>query len=147
MSAERLTQMRKELRSSKIKASKLKKRCEKNAAQQMQAVRKAQEERMTHRLKNKGIYTEETRKLIRILVKAGCAKESIGDIICAVLACAGITTIGKVSQRTVSRVSLEGFVATQIQLGYEIFEAESMAQLTCFVLLNSNLMFFQRFDS
>lgn len=78
----------------------------------------------THSLLHKGVYTEQTRNLVRLLVKAGCSKDSISEVIHAVLACAGIKSTGGISRRTVSRILVEGYIATQIQLGYEMMETD-----------------------
>ena len=39
---------------------------------------------------------------------------------------AGITTIGTISHTTVSHIIAEGYIAAQIQLGYELGNAPSM---------------------
>jgi chromosome segregation ATPase len=93
----------------------LKKRCKRAAAKKVTA-KKSQ----SHKLLHKGIYTEETRNLIRLLVKAGCSRGYVGQVIHAVLKTAGISVHGKISRRTVSRVVLEGYYAAQMQLGHEI---------------------------
>ena len=87
---------------------------------------KAIREKTIHSLKEKGVFTEDTRTLIHLLVKAGCSRKHIGHVIHAVLQSAGISAIGKISRRTVSRVVIEGYYAAQIQLGYEMQHAESM---------------------
>jgi hypothetical protein len=47
-------------------------------------------------------------------------------VIQAVLKSAGITTIGDISQTTVFCIITEGYNAAQIQLAYEMQNAESM---------------------
>ena len=125
----KLVTQRKELRNCKREVCRLK-ACYKRAAGQKEcAIKKIKEkilkEKSVHNLMSKGVYTEDTRNLICVMARAGCAKEQIGQVISAVLKCAGITTIGSVSRRTVSRVVMEGLIASQIQLGYEMQEAES----------------------
>ena len=90
------------------------------------AKEKARQEYGVHRLLHKGVYTEKTRGLIRLLVQAGCSREHIGHIIHAIFNSAGISVKGNISRRTVSRVILEGYYAAQVQLGYEMKNAESM---------------------
>jgi hypothetical protein len=59
-------------------------------------------------------------------VKAGCSRYCVNDVIHAVLKSAGITAIGTISRTTVSRIIAEGYIAAQIQLGYELGNTESM---------------------
>jgi hypothetical protein len=47
-------------------------------------------------------------------------------VIHAVLKSAGITTIGTISRTSVSRIIAEGYIAAQIQLGYELGNTDSM---------------------
>lgn len=79
-----------------------------------------------HHLLEKGKYTEETRNLIRILVKARCGHDYITEVISAVLRTVGITVVGSISHHTVSRIILEGYYAACIQIGYEMQEAAGM---------------------
>ena len=94
------------------------------------AVKKTRErtlsEKSTFYLLKKGVYSNEIRNLIRILVEANVSNEKIMGVIEAVLATAGITAVGKVSARTVSRIIKEGYIASCIQLGYEIQAADAL---------------------
>jgi chromosome segregation ATPase len=94
------------------------------------AVRKAREvalkEKSVHRLIHKGAYTKETRNMVRLLVQSGCSQDSVNRMIHAVLRMAGVSVIGKISRRSVSRFIREGFYAAQVQLGYEMDKAGSM---------------------
>ncbi|KAF8228624.1 hypothetical protein L208DRAFT_1290548, partial [Tricholoma matsutake] len=83
-------------------------------------------EKSTHSLLHKGIYTQETQNLIHLLVKAGCSKEYVSTVIMVILKSAGITTKGFISHRTVSHILMEGYVASQIQLGFEMADAEAL---------------------
>jgi hypothetical protein len=118
------------LKESRILAARLQKRQARAGTVREKAVQKAREkaiqERSVHTLLNKGIYTEETRNLIRLLVQAGCSREYVGDVIHAIFKTAGISVIGRVSRRTVSRIVVEGYFAAQMQLGYEMQNTESM---------------------
>jgi len=127
-----LLSLGKKLRESRALSLKFKKKCDRSAVRKDQAITQAWEqvlkEQTVHNLLSKGAYTEDTRNLIRLLVKSGCSRDCVSEIIRAVLKSAGITMIGNVSQRTVSRVITEGYYAAQIQLGYEMQNAKSMYQ-------------------
>ena len=79
-----------------------------------------------HHLTNKGVFTEETRNLVRLLFQAGCSASHINEIITAVLKTAGITMVGSISRTSIARIIREGYFAAQIQLGHEMKMAESM---------------------
>jgi len=83
-------------------------------------------EKSVHHLMNKGVFTEETRNVVRLLVRAGCSWNYINEVISAVLHSAGIDTIGTVSRPSVARILCEGYFAAQIQLGYEMQNAKCM---------------------
>jgi hypothetical protein len=53
-------------------------------------------------------------------------RHHINSVIHAVLKSAGVTAIGTISRTTVSRIISEGYIAAQIQLGYELGDADSM---------------------
>ena len=55
---------------------------------------KVKEEMSTHHLMNKGIYTEETRNVVRLLVRAGCSRKFVGEVLSVTLQSTGITTVG-----------------------------------------------------
>jgi hypothetical protein len=83
-------------------------------------------QRSVHQLMHKGVFTEETRNVVRLLVKAGCSRNYISEVISAVLKSAGITTVGTISRPSISRILREGYFAAQIQLGYEMENTRSM---------------------
>jgi len=87
---------------------------------------KVKEEMSTHHLMNKGIYTEETQNVVRLLVKAGCSRKFVGEVLSVTLQSAGITTVGTISPTTVAHIVREGYFAAQIQLGYEMANTKSM---------------------
>lgn len=123
-----LRKAKKELSKCKKQVYRLKGCCKLAASKRETAVTRAEakvlKQRSVHKLMNKGVYTEDTRNLIRLLVKAGCSRDYIGEVLKAVLKTAGITAIGSPSQRTVSQVLVEGWIASQIQLGYEMIQTE-----------------------
>ena len=120
----------KKLRDARASVVKLKKSIAQFTVNKEKAISKATDALMkkksVHHLLEKGKYTEETRNLIRLLVKAGCGHDYITEVISAVLQTAGITVVGSISRHTVSHVILEGYYAACIQIGYEMQEAAGM---------------------
>ena len=112
------------------KASKLHKAVVCSKEQKERAIvsvkKKISDQRSVHRLMHKGVFTEETRNVVRLLVKAGCSRNYIGQVISTVLKSAGMTTVDSISSPTISRILREGYFAAQIQLGHEMKNAESM---------------------
>ncbi|EDR07527.1 glutamic acid-rich protein [Laccaria bicolor S238N-H82] len=112
------------------KASKLCKAVKCGKKQKEQSIasvkKKILDQRSVHYLMQKGVFTEETRNVVCLLVKAGCSRNLVGEVILAVLKSAGITGVGSISRTSVSRFLHEGYFAAQIQLGYEMKKAESM---------------------
>jgi hypothetical protein len=108
----------------------LQKQCAQAIAVREREVEKARQrivkEKSVHTLLKKGVYTEETQNLIRLLVQAGCSQEYIGKVIHAIFRTAGISVVGDVSRHTVSRIVSEGYYAAQVQLGYEMQNTEGM---------------------
>ena len=86
----------------------------------------AQSKAKYHHLMHKGVYAESTRQLVRFLVKAGCTRDKIASVIHEVLKIANVQAVGKISQRSVSRMIIEGFFASQMQLGHEMQKANSL---------------------
>ena len=74
----------------------------------------------------KGVFTEETHNVVHLLVRAGCSQNLIGEVILAVLKSAGITAVGSISRPSISQILHEEYFAAQIELGYEMRNAESM---------------------
>ncbi|EED83824.1 predicted protein, partial [Postia placenta Mad-698-R] len=74
-----------------------------------------------------GRYTPKARALARTLACSGCSQRQISNVLNAVASTLGISIKHRMSQRTVQRVIIEGGVAADIQLGYEI----SQTQLNC----------------
>jgi len=135
-SQQKLSQTGKKLKECRALAIKLKKRCERATAVKDNAVRRAKEQAQKqhniHKLLHKGVYTENTRNLVRLLVQAGCSREHVSRIIHATLKTAGIITKGSISRRTVSRIITEGYYAAQMQLGYEMKVAGSGCNILFF---------------
>jgi len=120
----------KKLRASRRLASNLQRSYARSQKSKELAIEKAKtkilKERSVHNLFHKGVYTEETRNLIRLLVKAGCSREYVSKVVHAVFKTAGISVTGNISRRTVSRVIVEGYYAAQVQLGYEMENTKCM---------------------
>jgi chromosome segregation ATPase len=137
---DRLNVVQKKLSDSQNLSSKLKKQVNRAKEIRKRAVANAQQKQQklsaVHHLLHKGVYTETTRNLVRFLVKAGCSRHCVNDVIHAVLKSAGITTIGTISRTTVSHIIAEGYVAAQIQLGYELGNTDSMYPLAIQIMLH-----------
>ena len=120
----------KKLRDSKAVTRNLEKKNARATAVHENSLRRARAkvlaDRSVHRLFNKGTFTNKTRNLVRLLIQAGCSQGYITQVIHAVFNTAGITVIGDVSRRSVSRIVAEGFIAAQVQLGHEMKNASSM---------------------
>ena len=86
------------LKAVQLQARRLKKRCDRAASIKEKAVQRAKEQTQkdarAYKLLNKGVYTEDTRSLIRLLVQAGCSREHVSKVIHAVLGAAGIAVKG-----------------------------------------------------
>lgn len=126
----RSMELSKEICKSHAFGYRLQKRYSKAISAKKMAVKQAREkllqEKSTFSLLDKGVYTQETRNLVRLLVQCGCQKDYINQVIHGVLKCAGITATGHISRRSVSRILVEGYIAAKIQLGYEMQESEGM---------------------
>ncbi|KAF8805252.1 hypothetical protein BYT27DRAFT_7019940, partial [Phlegmacium glaucopus] len=118
------------LKGSKSEVYNLKRKCARAIAVKENAVQKARSqvllEKSTLYLLKKGVYSEQTRNLVRILVQAGVSAKNIMGVIKAVLGIAGITTVGNISPRTIARIIREGYIAACIQLGFELDKTEAV---------------------
>jgi len=68
-------------------------------------------------LTRKGVYTPETRRLVRELVGLGCAVTSVADLLSCCARAWNVKLVGRVSARTVARAVEEGGVAAKMQIG------------------------------
>jgi hypothetical protein len=127
--------------------TKLQKWCKRAAGVKEKAVQKAKEqayrEKSFHSLLKQGVYTEDTRNLIQLLVQAGCARDRVSKAIHAVFRVAGISVKGTPCRRTVSRIILEGYFAAQLQIAYEMQDAKGtfLFDSILYVLMNIVLAF------
>ena len=103
----------------------LEKRCERFPQVLAAHVRRARNTPALFRLKTKGVYTPQARALARSLVLNGCSHIRVGLVVRMVGELFGITVDGKMSAHFVRRAVVEGGVASDIQLGYEITQANS----------------------
>lgn len=85
----------------------------------------AKENTVFHLVK-KGVYSNETRILVRILSQVGVSNLNVMKVIQSVLDTAGIKPIGNMSARTVARIIEEGYYASKVQLGFEMDNAKSI---------------------
>ena len=100
---------------------------EKERKEQAIAIKKKiLDQKSVHHLMQKGVFTEETCNVVHLLVKAGCSQNLIGEVISAVLESAGITAVGSISRPSISQILHKEYFAAEIQLGYEMRNAESM---------------------
>ena len=76
-------------------------------------------------LVKKGVYTQQARALARYLVSTGTAEKKVGAAIKTVGMAFGVKIKRTMSARTVKRAGLEGGVAADIQLVYEILKSDS----------------------
>ena len=58
---------------------------------------KIEKEKSIFHLMKKGVFTNETRNLVQILVRAGCSRNYINEVIVAVLKSAGVDVVGSIS--------------------------------------------------
>jgi hypothetical protein len=127
-SQQRLSSTNKKLKGSRLLASNLAMRCKRATAVKDKAVNRAreqvQQERSVHSLLSKGVYSEDTRNLVRLLVQAGCVRGRVSEVIHAVFQVAGVTVRGNISRRTVSRIVLEGYFAAVLQIAFEMDQAD-----------------------
>lgn len=65
---------------------------------------KVTKERTQHKMLSKGVFTPETRNLVHLLVKAGCSRNHISEVITAVLQSGGITTVGSITRSSIARI-------------------------------------------
>lgn len=77
------------------------------------------------RLKRRGAYTPMARSLAHTLVQSGCSQKKVGHTIRTIAAALGVSVKECMSAHTVWRAVLEGGIAADIQLGYEISQAQS----------------------
>ena len=81
-------------------------------------------------LVKKGVYTQQARALARYLVSTGTAEKKIGAAIKTVGMAFGVNIKRTMSARTVKRTVLEGGVAADIQLAYEIEKSDSKPKVS-----------------
>ncbi len=81
-------------------------RCSKDVRERAVAATKAkiEKEKSIFHLMKKGVFTNETRKLVQILVRAGCSWNYINEVIVAVLKSAGVDVVGGISRTSVGRI-------------------------------------------
>ncbi|KAM5530155.1 hypothetical protein V8D89_016178 [Ganoderma adspersum] len=88
-------------------------------------IRRAKNTPTLFRLKTKGVYTPGARALARGLILSGCSQKKVGLVIAMVGNTLGVTVKEKMSAHLVQRCVVEGGVASDIQIGYEMSQARS----------------------
>lgn len=116
------------LNDSRKKLHALQKKTLRNARTREKAIEKArikgERKAQSWKLKAKGVYTPEARAIARLLVSAGCSQEKVGSVLRAIGETAGLNIQDHMSRRTVERAIMEGGVASRVQIGHEVSEAE-----------------------
>lgn len=79
----------------------------------------------------KGVYTRETRRLVRELVGLGCPASSVRDILSSCARAWNLDLVGRLSSRTVECAVEEGGIAAKMQIGDVINKAGGESQLFC----------------
>ncbi|KAF8074877.1 hypothetical protein FPV67DRAFT_603049 [Lyophyllum atratum] len=90
-----------------------------------QALARAAKKGRTFQLMQRGMYTAQARKMARYMVSTGTSEAKVGDALREIGELLGVHIERTMSQRTVQRAVLEGGVAADIQLGYEMSTADS----------------------
>ncbi|KAI0819139.1 hypothetical protein BC628DRAFT_1506680 [Trametes gibbosa] len=98
----------------------LKKRIERAPWTLAKQTKKMRSRPLTLNLKEKGIYTANSRKLAHILLRAGCAQRRIGGLIQLLGQSLGVQVRGRMSAHTIRRIAHEGGHASDLQLAYEM---------------------------
>ncbi|KAJ8481993.1 hypothetical protein ONZ51_g5623 [Trametes cubensis] len=78
------------------------------------------------KLKHKGIIPDSTRNLIRDLISFGLKVHQVREVIEAVADVAGAVVDGNISERSVRRITLEGMIASELQVAVESKSAEGI---------------------
>lgn len=76
--------------------------------------------------KRGGAFPPEMRELCRLMARARCSREQIGSVIGSVAKMFGVELARVPSRRSITRFEVEGGVAADIQMGYELQEAKCM---------------------
>lgn len=123
-----LTKLQERLATLRKEKDALRKRVSRGVNGRSKAVAKAVERAkltsaMVFFVKNKGIVTTETRRLIRKLVQLSVPFANIQQVITRVLKTAGVQVVGSIDRRTVRRVVREGKVYAELQMAHELKEA------------------------
>jgi len=74
------------------------------------------------RMMGKGVYTAQARALARLMVATGTAEEKVGVVLKEIGRNLGVEVGREMSKRTVGRAVLEGGIAGDIQLAYEMVQ-------------------------
>ncbi|KDQ57065.1 hypothetical protein JAAARDRAFT_131143 [Jaapia argillacea MUCL 33604] len=91
------------------------------------ARRAALKESLKFKLRDKGAYASETRALVRALVNSGCSQRKVGKVLKLVGKAMGMSIDREISRRTVGRIILEGGIAAEMQIGYEVSQVKGLA--------------------
>lgn len=118
--SEQLEHSRDQNKAYQKKIQALKKQVSRMPARLAKAVEKAKKLPALTRLTKKGVYTPQVRALARLMVKTGTSRANVGMIMRANAEIHGITIKKAPCARTVGLTIIEGGVAAQMQIGYEM---------------------------
>ena len=79
---------------------------------------------MVRKLLYKGLYTTQAHEIVWFLMKSGYAKWKIRKVIKSVGRIFEVEVKGNMSQHTVQRVILEGEIAADVQLSFEMSKVD-----------------------
>lgn len=93
------------------------------------AVKKGNQTATTLHLREHGSFSEACRDLVQEMVGCGVSVDCVDDIIHTVCDTFGVDVPDTISARSVGRIVMEGGVASQMQLGYEMAAAPRKSHL------------------
>lgn len=86
-------------------------------------------------MKEKGVFTDRAREMVRELASCNVPIARVNDVVQAVSKGVGVEITDTIDKHSVSRIVLEGKLASDMQIVHEVHEARSMSHID----LNNNL--------
>lgn len=77
----------------------------------------------THRMKIKGVISDDSREMIQGLVGLGVSTKKVNEVIQTVAGGIGFPVVDRIDSHSVSRITLEGGIAAEMQLAHEVHSA------------------------
>ncbi|KAI0073103.1 hypothetical protein K474DRAFT_1650010 [Panus rudis PR-1116 ss-1] len=88
------------------------------------ATKQAEDAKVTYNVKEKGIITDQTQQIMLDLVEAGVPMSRAPEVFHKVANGVGVTVNGSINERSVRRITKEGYVAANLQLAEELNQTE-----------------------